>query len=171
MMSVLVNEDLNNLFLQQLKLCDVKAGETVAVLSEGQLNKEYRDLFLRSVRDLHATAVDVNLLSDVRDLDQRLRNMGRTTLADHPEEMPQLCAADLVIDLTLLLFSKEQKKIQEKGARMLMVVEPVEILKRLFPTRELRTRVEAAESRLRASKSLRFTNQAGTDVHYQFPMI
>ena len=93
--------------------------------------------------------------------------MGRTTLADHPEEMPKLYAADLVIDLTLLLFSDEQRKIQDAGTRVLMVVEPTEILQRLFSTKDLRDRVEAAESRLRMARQLRFTNQAGTDVTYQ----
>ena len=165
-MNVSSNGNLNNLFREQLRLCGVKAGETVAVLSEGQLNNHYRELFLQSIEKLNATAVNVNLPSDVQNLDQRLRNMGRTTLADHPEEMPRLYAADLVIDLTLLLFSDEQKKIQDAGVRMLMVVEPSEILQRLFPTKDLRERVEAAESRLQMASQLRFTNQAGTDVTY-----
>ena len=166
-MGISSDENLNNLFLEELKLCGVKAGETVAVLSEGQLNREYRKSFLLSIGELNATAVNVNLPSDVQNLDQRLRHMGRTTLAEHPGEMPRLCSADLVIDLTLLLFSDEQRKIQETGVRMLMVVEPSEILQRLFPTKDLRARVEAAESRLQAVSQLRFTNHAGTDVTYQ----
>jgi 2,5-dihydroxypyridine 5,6-dioxygenase len=165
-MGITSGASLDSLFCEQLQLCGVKAGETVAVLSEGQLNKEYRELFLRSIEALDATAVNINLPSDVQNLDQRLRNMGRTTLADHPQEMPKLYTADLVIDLTLLLFSDEQRKIQEAGARVLMVVEPSEILQRLFSTKDLRDRVEAAESRLKRASKLRFTNQAGTDVTY-----
>ncbi len=165
-MDISSDKNLNKLFREQLSLCGVKAGETVAVLSEGQLNNEYRELFLQSIEKLNATAVNVNLPSEVKNLEQRLRNMGRTTLADHPEEMPRLYAADLVIDLTLLLFSEEQKKIQAAGARMLMVVEPFEVLQRLFPTKQLRHRVEAAESRLQAASQLRFTNEAGTNVTY-----
>lgn len=165
-MGIASDESLNNLFREQLRLCGVKAGETVAVLSEGQLNKEYRELFLQTIEELSATAVNVNLPSDVQNIGQRLRNMGRTTLADHPEEMPRLYAADFVIDLTLLLFSDEQRKIQDAGARVLMVVEPAEILQRLSSTKDLRDRVEAAESKLRRASRLRFTNQAGTDVTY-----
>jgi 2,5-dihydroxypyridine 5,6-dioxygenase len=50
---------------------------------------------------------------------------------------------------------------------VLLVVEPEEILERLFPNPTLRTRVEAAEARLRNARTLRFVNDAGTDVTYQ----
>ena len=72
----------------------------------------------------------------------------------------------MVIDHMLLLFSHEQIAMQEAGTRVLMVVEPPEILQRLFPTPELRNRVEAGERRLSGAKCLRFTNAAGTDVTY-----
>ena len=48
-----------------------------------------------------------------------------------------------------------------------MIVEPVEILERLFPSPELRRRVEAAEQKFAAAKTLRFTNEAGSDVTYR----
>ncbi len=40
------------------------------------------------------------------------------------------------------------------------------MLERLFPRRDLRARVEAAERRLRRARELRFTNRLGTDVTY-----
>ena len=52
----------------------------------------------------------------------------------------------------LLLFSKEQIEIQRAGTRMLMVVEPFEVLKRLMPSERMRARVEAAEQRKRKVK-------------------
>ena len=45
----------------------------------------------------------------------------------------------------LLLFSHEQIAMQKAGTRILMIVEPVEVLERLFPSTELRRRVEAAQ--------------------------
>ena len=72
----------------------------------------------------------------------------------------------MVLDHMLLLFSHEQIAMQEAGSRILLIVEPVEILERLFPTAEMRARVEAGERRLKAAQSLRFTNDAGTDVTY-----
>jgi 2,5-dihydroxypyridine 5,6-dioxygenase len=75
--------------------------------------------------------------------------------------------ADLVIDLVFLLFSREQLDIQAAGTRILLVVEPLEVLARMFPSRELRDRVEAGERRLSKAHQLRFTNPAGTDVTYE----
>ena len=81
--------------------------------------------------------------------------------------MDSLKRADLVIDLMFLLFSKEQLEIQEAGARMLLCVEPVDNLARLFPTADQRRRVEASEELIAGAKSLRFTNEAGSDVVYR----
>jgi len=75
-------------------------------------------------------------------------------------------SADLVVDHMLLLFSREQIEMQEAGARVILVVEPFEILKRLFPTEDQRRRVEAAEARFRRAETLRFVNDAGTDVSF-----
>ena len=71
-----------------------------------------------------------------------------------------------MIDLALLFFSREQQEIQAAGTRVLLVVEPLDVLTRMFPTKELRDRVEAGERRLKKAKHLRFTNEAGTDVTY-----
>jgi 2,5-dihydroxypyridine 5,6-dioxygenase len=37
----------------------------------------------------------------------------------------------------------------------------------MFPSQELRDRVEAGERRLSKARQLRFTNSAGTDVTYE----
>jgi 2,5-dihydroxypyridine 5,6-dioxygenase len=57
---------------------------------------------------------------------------------------------------------------------MLLVVEPVDVLARLFPTAHLRERVEASEELLRKASILRVTSGAGTDVTYrlgQYPVM
>ena len=100
--------------------------------------------------------------------------MGETPLAGNQAALDSLKSADLVIDLMFLLFSKEQLEIQEAGARMLLCVEPVDNLSRLFPTEDQRRRVEASEELLGNAKSLRITNHVGTDVVYQlgsFPVM
>jgi len=52
------------------------------------------------------------------------------------------------------------------GTRMFLCMEPVDNLARMFPTRELRRRVEAAEELLGSATEMRFTNPAGTDVTF-----
>ena len=156
------------LFRSELELCRVVEGERVAVLSEGGGLREYADAFLGAAKDLGAEPLDVHLqVEDALDANERLKQIGKSSLAENSDAMEALKSADMVVDLMLLLFSAEQTAIQEAGARVLLAVEPFENLKRLFPSEELRDRVEAGESRLICAEQLRFTNGAGTDVTYE----
>jgi 2,5-dihydroxypyridine 5,6-dioxygenase len=160
--------DLTELFRANFELCEIGPGQTVAVLSEGDILPDYRAASLSAVSALGAEAVDVNLPSDdAKDASHRIANLGDNPLSRSPEAMQQCLDADMVIDHMLLLFSHEQIAMQKAGTRILLVVEPVEILERLFPSAELRRRVEAAEKRFRAAKTLRFTNDLGSDITYR----
>lgn len=156
-----------DLFREELKLCAVERGERVVVLSEGDALRDYAESFVAAARDLGADVEDLNLHgANEMSAEERIANLGVSALSGDRVAMSTLKEADLVIDLMLLLFSKEQVEVQEAGTRMLLAVEPFEILKRLFPTRALRERVERAEARLSAASELRFVNDAGTDVRY-----
>ena len=158
---------LTALFRRNLELCEVGPGETVAVLSEGDQLRHYAEASLAAARDLGADVEDVHLPSDgAEDPAVRIANIGQNALGRNPQAMQTCLDADMVVDHMLLLFSHEQIAMQKAGTRILLIVEPVEILERLFPTAEMRARVEAGERRLRAARSLRFTNAAGTDVTY-----
>lgn len=155
------------LFRDELVLCGVSAGERVAVLTEGAALRDYAESFVAAARDLGAVVEDMNLKSaEAMSAEQRIAHLGQSALSGDGAAMSSLRDAGLVVDLMLLLFSKEQIEIQEAGTRMLLAVEPFEVLKRLFPTQEIRERVEAGERRLAAASMLRFTNEAGTDVTY-----
>lgn len=159
---------LTNLFRKELELCGVSSGQTVAVLSEGSSLRDYAEASLAAASSLGAKIVDVNLPSDVQtDANDRLANIGRNALSQNAWAMDACLAADMVVDHMLLLFSHEQVAMQKAGTRVLLVVEPQPILERLFPSRELRARIEAAERRLKSARTLRFINDAGTDVTYQ----
>ena len=160
--------EMQRLFRRELGLCGVGEGERLAVLSEGDQLRGYAEAFLAAGRDLGAEVVDVHLKSaDALDANERLKQLGTNALSDSAEAMATLKDADMVVDLMLLLFSKEQLEIQKAGTRMLLAVEPFEILKRLFPSQDLRDRVEAGEARLAKAKELRFTNALGSDVTYE----
>ena len=163
-----MDKTLKDVFLDELRLCEVGPGQTVAVLSEGDMLRDYAEYSLSAASELGAHVIDANLqVAQAVDATERIANIGKNPLSDHPATLQQCCEADMVIDHMLLLFSHEQIAMQEAGARVLMVVEPPDILERLFPTPELRGRVEAGERRLSGAKSLRFTNAAGTDVTYR----
>lgn len=163
-----MEDSLKRIFLEELKLCEVGPGQTIAVLSEGDVLRDYAEYSLSAASELGAKVIDANLeVEQTMDASERIANIGKNSLSEYPDVLQQCCDADMVIDHMLLLFSREQIEMQEADTRVLMVVEPPEILERLFPTPELRTRVEAGERRLNGARSLRFTNVAGTDVTYQ----
>jgi 2,5-dihydroxypyridine 5,6-dioxygenase len=163
-----MDETLKELFLEELRLCSVGPGQTIAVLSEGDQLRDYAETMLFAAGTLGARVIDVNIaVEHAMDASERIANVGKNPLTDDPAALKQCCEADMVIDHMLLLFSHEQIAMQEAGTRVLLVVEPQEILERLFPTPQLRTRVEAGERRLSNASQLRFTNDAGTDVTYE----
>jgi len=159
----------------ELELCGVGPGQSVAILSQGDQRLAYANAFLIAARRLGASAYHVRLADESPGhVDGVVWAIGLTQLAENRPAIEALKQADLVVDLMFLLFSAEQLEIQAAGARMLLVVEPVDVLARLFPTAELRARVEASESLLRGASTLRVTSAAGTDVRYrlgQYPVM
>jgi 2,5-dihydroxypyridine 5,6-dioxygenase len=157
------------LCVQELELCRLQPGETVAVLSQGDERIDYANAFLAASARLGATAFHVRLPDVSVNVggDAGAWTVGQTPLAGNRPALEALKAADLVIDTIFLLFSREQMEIQAAGARILLCMEPVDNLARMAPTPDLRRRVEAGQQLLQDAKTLRFTNPAGTDVTYQ----
>ena len=159
--------DMIDLFRKELLLCGVKEGTAIAVLSEVDRLADYAAGFMAAAQGLGAHAFNVNLLPTRPSMGEKFSGVGLNPLAGNQPAIEALKRADLVIDLVFLLFSREQLDIQATGTRILLVVEPLDVLARMFPSQELRDRVEAGERRLSSARQLRFTNTAGTDVTYE----
>jgi 2,5-dihydroxypyridine 5,6-dioxygenase len=155
----------NDICLQQLKLSGVNESETVAVLSRGRDRGEYADAFLWAAQQLGAQTYHMRLPSPVSA--SGAWAVGDSGLSTNPLAVDALKAADMVVDLTFLLFSKEQFAIQDAGTRILTVVEPAPLLARLMPTKELRERVEVGAELLAKAQTMRITSPQGTNVTYQ----
>lgn len=152
------------LFTEELKLCKVGPGETLVVLSAGKVRADYAQAFLVAARSLGATAFNLNLPEPGGEPAGGV--YGDTPLAGNRPAIEALKAADMVVDLVGLLFSAEQTEIQAAGTRMLLVMEPMHVLRQMFPTPARRQRVEAAGRLLSAARTLRITSAAGTDLSY-----
>jgi 2,5-dihydroxypyridine 5,6-dioxygenase len=159
-----------------LELCGIEEGQSVAVLSQGHQRTDYVDAFLAAAEQLGAHAFNVRLprVDGSLDGDVGTWEVGETPLAGNRRAIEALKQVDLVVDTVFLLFSKEQLEIQAAGVKVLLCIEPVEHLRQMFPTVELRERVEHGERLLSRAQSLRFTNEHGTDVRYRlgaYPVI
>jgi 2,5-dihydroxypyridine 5,6-dioxygenase len=151
--------------LRQLTLSAVHEGETVAVLSRGSERSDYADAFLFAAGQLGASAYHMRLPEPSGS--SGAWAVGESGLATNPRAVEALQQADMLVDLTFLLFSKEQFAIQGAGTRVLTVVEPAPLLARLMPTPELRERVEVGAELLAGAGAMRITSPAGTDVTYR----
>jgi len=168
-----VDANLVGLFKAELELCKVGPGETVSVLSEGEVRADYAQAFLLAAQQLGATAFHVNVPPKVAS-QGFAGNMGKTAIAGNRAAIEALKSSDIVIDLMFLLFSEEQLEITNSGTRMLLVLEPVEVLSRMFPDNDLRKRVEFGAGLLRKAEQLHITSPSGTDIIYKlgnYPVI
>lgn len=162
-------DTLTDLCCRELELCGVHEGESVAIVSHGQIRQNYADAFLAAAGRLGAVAYQVRLEEGTTAAAGEAGTwmLGATPLAGKRAVVESLKAADMVVDLITLLFSPEQEEIRSSGTRMLMCIEPVDNLARMFPTRGLRERVEAGGELMAKADVLRFTNALGSDVTFQ----
>jgi len=166
-----VDAEVLELFTKEMTLCGVKPGETVVVLTAGDEWQDNAHAFMAAIQGLGATTFNLNVR---RDQQNAVGVQGRHPLVGNALAMRTLKSADMVIDMVGLLFSREQAEIQAAGVRILRVMEPFHVLKQMFPTEDLRRRVEYAKGLLERAKVLRFTSAGGTDVTYQlgqYPVI
>jgi 2,5-dihydroxypyridine 5,6-dioxygenase len=158
----MADRDMVALFKAELELCKVKPSETVGVLSEDRIRLDYAEAVLAAVEELGASGIHVN----VKKRPGSFFGPGNS-LQGNRAGIEALKRTDLVIDLMGLLWSKEQVEITDAGARMLLVIEPIEVLRRMFPTEDARRRAEAGERLLSKAKVLHITSPGGTDVTYR----
>ncbi len=158
--------DLVDLFTQELRLCKLRPGEAMAVLTGPHSRPDYALAFMTAGRALGAEVFRLDLPAATAALGDTGPARNRTLLTGHRSAIDTLKRAQLIIDLLGLLHSPEQLEIQQAGPRILMVAEPPEILARMFPRPNQRARVEAGARRLARARSVRITNAAGTDIRY-----
>jgi 2,5-dihydroxypyridine 5,6-dioxygenase len=170
-----MNYDFVNVCRQELQLCGVHEGEAVAILSSDSPDEliGHAAAFMQAAKELGALPYHVRVPAH-RGKGSAGWAVGETPLTGHPAAMAALEEAAIVIDLVFMLFSVEQLEIQASGTRILLAVEPVDVLTRLLPDPELRERVEFAGELLEAATTLRIEHDNGTDLLYRlgrYPVI
>jgi 2,5-dihydroxypyridine 5,6-dioxygenase len=161
---------LTDLFTQELQQCGVEPGDAVGVLTQGRKRVEYADAIAAACQRLGATVFHVDIPSDGApndggELGVRAAGTGLQSLTSGVVRALGDC--DLVVDLVFLLWSEQQAAIRSLGARIISCVEPPAVLKRLFPSLELKRQVLAALAALDSASELRVISDAGTDVTYE----
>jgi 2,5-dihydroxypyridine 5,6-dioxygenase len=171
------NYQLVSAWKQVLTLSKLEPGQTVTILTGAATHPQTLACALIATQEMGAIVNRLDLppvngeKAHSRD---SLAYLGTTPLTGNPAAIAALTASDLVLDLMTLLFSPEQHAILSTGTKILLAVEPPEVLARLVPTEADRTRVKAAAARIGQAKEMHIVSAAGTDLRCklgEFPVI
>src|ERR1700739_2051970 len=140
---------------QVLALSRLEAGKTGTILTSAATHAQTLSAALIATQSMGAIVNRLDLPPEngekafSRD---SLAYLGTTPLTGNRAAIAALQASDLVLDLMTLLFSPEQHDILKSGTKILLAVEPPEVLVRMVPTLEDRARVLAAAKQIAAAR-------------------
>jgi 2,5-dihydroxypyridine 5,6-dioxygenase len=162
---------------QVLTLSKMQPGDNVTVLTSTNTHPQTLSTAVTAASMLGATVnrLDLPPVNGEKSLSRdSLAYVGTTPLTGNRAAIAALKESDLVLDLMTLLFSPEQHEILQSGTKILLAVEPPEVLARLVPTQQDKERVERAATRLQKAREMHITSPAGTDLRCplgEYPVI
>ncbi|MBN6790101.1 2,5-dihydroxypyridine 5,6-dioxygenase [Pseudomonas fulva] len=171
------NAQLTQMFEHVLKLSRVDDTQSVAVLKSHYSDPRTVNAAMEAAQRLGAKVYAVELpafnhpTAMGRDM---TAYCGDTALTGNLAAQRALEAADLIVDTMMLLHSPEQEQILKTGTRILLAVEPAEVLARMLPNEDDKRRVLAAETLLKQARSMQVRSKAGSDFHAplgQYPAV
>jgi 2,5-dihydroxypyridine 5,6-dioxygenase len=160
-----------------LTLSRLEHGQTVTILTSAATHPQTLSAALVATQAMGAVVnrLDLPPVNGEKALSRdSLAYLGTTPLTGNRAAIAALKASDLVLDLMTLLFSPEQHDILKGGTKILLAVEPPEVLARLVPCEADRSRVKAAAARLGSAREMHVVSPAGTDLRCplgEFPAI
>ncbi len=158
--------ELTQMFEHVLKLSKIDETQSVAVLKSHYSNQMTVAAAMEAAQRLGAKVYGVELPAFNHKTamgNDLTAYVGHTALTGHPAGQEALMAADLVVDTMMLLHSPEQEAILKSGTRMLLAVEPPEMLARMLPTEDDKRRVVAAQKVFEKAKRFKVTSAKGTE--------
>lgn len=152
---------------QVLALSRLEVGNIVTVVTSSNTRPQTLATAIIAAASMGAVVnrLDLQPMNGERSLSRDpLCPAGTTPLSGNAAAVAALKESHLVLDLMALLFSPEQQEILNAGTRMLLAVEPPEVLVRLLPTVQDRRRVREAATRIDGAKEMLIVSDAGTDL-------
>src|SRR5512145_804144 len=157
------------LYRREFEMCQVKKEETIVAVSDLATRREYVQAAFAAADDLGADIYEmcVNSLPS-------WTKVGVPTIGQCKGTLEAVKAADLVVIFHVPLFTKWLKQVMDGGTRVLMIIDAPDDLEQLMSPPGLKEAMKHAEGLYRATKKVRVTSDAGTDLAYecgQYPVM
>lgn len=149
---ILPDIDLINLFKDELHLCNVRKDETVLIFTDPKFKYPlYGGAALSASKLLGAQAYILATPSDTELSSEFVLNSWKQ--------------ADMVIGITSIpwLYTDAHNEALAQGTRTLLIEEPIENLRRLFPCEDVTKRTYAGARRIACAREIRVTDDSGSD--------
>ena len=149
------------LYRREFQLCEVKKGETVAVVSDLSTRREYIQAAFAAADDLGADIYElcVNALPS-------WTKVGVPTIGQCKGTLEAVSAADLIVVFHVPLFTRWLKQVMDGGTRVLMIIDAPDDLEQLMSPAGLKEACKHAESLYQRTKRVRVMSEAGTELTY-----
>jgi len=147
------------LYTEQFKLSAVKPGETIAIVSDLGTRREYIQAAFAAAERLGADIYEmcVNSLPG-------WTKVGVPTIGQCKGTLEAVSKADMIVIFHVPLFSRWLKTVTDGGTRVLMIIDAPDQLAQLMSPPGLKEACKHAEALYRATKTVRVTSEAGTDL-------
>jgi len=149
------------LFKKQFDLCKVKAGETVACVSDLATRREFIEAAFAAAEVLGADVYEMCVNSI-----PSWTKVGVPTIGKCKGTLDAMKAADIIIIFHVPLFTKWLKEVMDGGTRVLMIIDAPDDLEQLMAPSGLKEALKYAEERYRKTREVRVVSAAGTDFTY-----
>jgi len=158
-------------FRQVFNRCKIGRNESVIVLAESGSRDALIHLAEMALGELGCAYHRLVLPASGAVAGPLIRSSGASeALGGHAVAVNSLCAADVVIDLTIegLMHAPETAQILKSGTRIMNISnEHPETLSRLLPDDNIKDHVKEAVQKIRAASLMEVTSDAGTELSVQ----
>lgn len=153
---------LGSLFRKQFDLCKIKAGDTIAIVSDLGTRREYIQAAFAAADELGVDIYEmcVNAIPG-------WTKVGVPTIGKCKGTLEALLACDMILIFHVPLFSKWLREVMLKGVRVQMVIDAPDDLEQLQSPPGLKEAILYAHRMYEGTKRVRVTSKAGTDLSFE----
>lgn len=151
------------LFKEELELCKISAGDQIVLITDLTTRSDYVEAAFAAARAIGARIFEIKIAEPFNP-NMIASQGGGDTLSSLPGAVEAIHSADLVLVFHVALGSPWMQQARAKGVRFLLVIDGPDELKRLMSPDGLKEAVMYSRDLVSASKQMRITSDAGTDL-------